>query len=662
MKIGEYGQIARALGPAALARNFLHRAKKTAGWYALRRPVTEWPEPGEAERHGHSPFTTPAPSAFNTISVDAQKVAESAERVLRGEMLYFSWRWLPRPPSWRANPLNQYEMPEGHWSSRGEFSESQGDIKWIWEPSRFDWVYLLGRAWGLTGDSRYAEGFLGLLDEWRAHNKPFSCPNFMCGQESSFRLFALAWAAGIFGEYLSNDPARRAMLFSTISVHARRVESAFGYALSQNNNHGLAEAAALYVAGHSLPSAPEAARWRRRGKRHLVKLILSQFSGDGGYIQHSLNYHRLALRILFIALYYARAYQDRFPNAVYEQARAATRFLTDTLNTDGCAPNYGANDGANIFSLNGCGYRDFRPAIQPLTYLLDGTRRFGPGAHDEELVWHFGPQALSAPLSNVPPGRLIAREAGYYVIRGASTHALVRLHTYKTRPSHADTLALDLWRNGVNIITDAGTYLYYADGGLYDFLKSTAAHSVVEVNGKSQMRPWRRFLWSGWTRTKLLHCEDTATGGFDWQGEHYGYENDGVVHRRRILLEGDDWLVIDDLYVSREPARLALRWRLGGAQDWRLQRRSAESERLQTSIEIATRDADTLILARGERGYPETAESHYYGEVHPVAVLRAELTASSPARWITTIGAPGLLRVDGLRAYWKHIALDLRCA
>lgn len=661
MTAKEFAQLITALGPTALTRNLIHRIKKSSGWYARKYPAVAWPAPGEIESQGRSPFTAPAPGAFAGISVDTRKVIADADRIFNGEMPYFSWRWLPRPAGWRSNPLNQYQMPQGHWSARGEFNDAQGDIKWIWEPSRFDWVFVLGRAWGLTGDSRYAEGLFGLLEDWRNHNAPNSCPNFMCGQETSIRLFALVWAAGIFNEYLTNDPARRAALYSMIRICARRIESAFGYALSQNNNHGLAEAAALYVAGHSLPVAPEAARWKRNGKHYLTQLILSQFSNDGAYVQHSLNYHRMALRILFIVLYYARAYQDPLPGAVYHRARNSARFLADTLNSDGRAPNYGANDGANIFSLSGCDYRDFRPTLQSLSYLLDGTRMFAPGPYDEELAWHFGPEALASPLKEQAPAHLIARESGYYVIRGKDTHALARLHTFKTRPSHADMLALDLWRHGENIITDAGTYLYYADGGLYDFLKSTAAHSVVEVNGKSQMRPWRRFLWLDWTKAKLLRYEKTATGGYDWQGEHYGYADEGVVHRRRILLEDDDWLVIDDVFVTRGPARVVLRWRLGGAQDWRLQGREADSERLQTSVTTVTQETDSLVLLQGEAKYPETAESRYYGEVHSVAVLRSELAASSPVRWVTAIGAPGLLRIDGLRAHWKHMTLDLRC-
>ena len=59
-------------------------------------------------------------------------------------------------------------------------------------------------------------------------------------------------------------------------------------------------------------------------------------------------------------------------------------------------PYYGQNDGALILPLNNCGYHDFRPVVAATQFLVSGTRRFEPGPWDEDLLWLFGPEALTA--------------------------------------------------------------------------------------------------------------------------------------------------------------------------------------------------------------------------------------------------------------------------
>ncbi len=53
----------------------------------------------------------------------------------------------------------------------------------------------------------------------------------------------------------------------------------------------------------------------------------------------------------------------------------------------GWLPNYGSNDGALFFKLNDCDYRDYRPQLDALYYLLTSEHLYDRQYEDRE--WYF---------------------------------------------------------------------------------------------------------------------------------------------------------------------------------------------------------------------------------------------------------------------------------
>ena len=77
-----------------------------------------------------------------------------------------------------------------------------------------------------------------------------------------------------------------------------------------------------------------------------------------------------------------------------EKVKKAVDFIYQMQNESGRVPNYGANDGALIISLNNCDYLDYRPVIQACCYLFDKIKIYPNGPWDEDLIWFFGHEAL----------------------------------------------------------------------------------------------------------------------------------------------------------------------------------------------------------------------------------------------------------------------------
>ncbi len=425
------------------------------------------------------------------------------------------------------------------------------DLKLHWEPARFGWAFILGRAYHVSADEKYAEVFWRDFESFSAGNPPYLGPNWMSGQEVGIRLMAFAWAAQAFSGSPSSTPARRAALAGSVAIHAARIPATLLYARSQNNNHLLTEAAALYTAGLALPEHPQAAKWRKLGQKWLAWCFTHQIDAYGEYVQHSTNYHRLMLQTAL----WVRALESRDSriesgqsqsmvyrpsSTVQENLALATHWQLSLLDPEsGLVPNLGANDGALIFPLSSCDFSDYRPVAQAAARAFLG-HSLSPGTWDEMSLW-FDVQgsrnALEAP--RYPGDNIYAPNSWGYL----------RAVKFKSRPSHADQLHFDLWWRGLNIAQDAGTYLYNADPPWDNRLAGTLVHNTVSVDGREQMTRAGRFLYLDWAEAgSRRHFETGADYLQRISAWTQAYSRLGVRHERSVTVYNDErWQVEDEL-------------------------------------------------------------------------------------------------------------------
>ena len=446
------------------------------------------------------------------------------------------------------------------------FSTETGDLKFIWEPGRFAWAYTLVRAYWVTGDDAYADTFWQLLESWVADNPPNQGAHWRCGQETSLRLMACCFAFYAFADSPMSTPQRLAALVGIIAAQADRVAGDHIYAYLQKNNHAISEGMGLWTVGILFPELTLADKWREAGRKMLEEEVSRQIYDDGAYIQHATNYHRLMLHDYIWAIRLGELNGYKLSPVLHDKVRLAGEFLYQLQDTaSGRSPNYGSNDGALILPLNGCDYQDFRPITGAIHYLFHQTRLNQPGPWDEDLIWFFGPEALESKQTAVAKRPLQAPIGGYYTLRGENAWAMIRCATYRDRPSQADMLHLDIWRNGVNIACDPGTFLYYAEPPWNDSLVATEVHNTVSVDGFDQMARGPRFMWLTWIESKVFHHFESDNGYLGYfEGAHFGYKHlpQPITHRRAVLKAGEDvWIVVDDL-VGQGEHTFRLHWLL----------------------------------------------------------------------------------------------------
>ena len=436
--------------------------------------------------------------------------------------------------------------------------EAARDIKFLWEPGRFGWAFILGRAYFLSRDERYAQAFWNHTEAFLDANPPNQGPYWTSAQEVALRLIALVFAAQVFADSACTTAQRIARLAQAVADHASRIPPTLAYARSQNNNHLLTEAAGLYTAGIFLPGHPDSIYWRKLGWRWLHTGLASQIAPDGAYIQNSANYHRLMLQTALWVYQIALAQGQPFPRNSMQRLGAASRWLLAMVDRQtGQTPNLGPNDGAYIFPFTVCPVSDYRPVLQAAGQAFLGERPFPPGLWDEMALWlgnpgedESEPQVETKKNAHSKPTSF--EDAQYmtpHILRSLSgcSWAYFRIARHRSRPGHADQLHLDLWWRGLNVAQDAGTYLYNGTPPWENALDGSFVHNTVTVAGQEQMQRAGRFLWLEWAQGQVVSGELNGEGV--WKrlaARHDGYRHLGIYHQRQVcVLAGERWVVVD---------------------------------------------------------------------------------------------------------------------
>jgi hypothetical protein len=453
------------------------------------------------------------------------------------------------------------------------------DLRPIWEAHR--WAELPALA--LRGEGAAIAPFVAA---WMAAHPPFAGPLWLCGQEAALRALHLILASALAG-----TPAPRAALTALV----RRIAANPAYAMAQDNNHPVSEAAGLLCGGLALGDAALAATGARRFERAILRLVAE----DGIFAQPSPAYHRLLLDVAAVTLWLGGRFAGpSFSPALRARLAAATRWLHRLCCPEtGALPRIGHQDGSCFADLAGAWPDDARASLERAARIFCAASA------------GLGEAAGCAALGLArPEARLRAepdwQSAGFRGWAAAGARAILRTGPLRFRPGHADLLHLDLWDGPRNLLRDAGSFAYNpADPARAAAFQSTAFHNTIGFDGEDQMPRLGPFLFARWPRTGAL--PDGA-----WLRDYRGRRQE-----REVFAEGRRWRVRDRV---AGPFRAGvLRWRLA-PWEWRAEGAGAECPwaRLCVTADgpLATR------LATGE-------ESLSYGVASPLPVLEVAFGA-----------------------------------
>lgn len=539
------------MGVRYVAFRVSHEIKRKSGLLAKEFPnnppfrtwiaLQEW-------RNNAAPFFLER-SKITSSSEDRKELALQVEEIRSGTLRYFHGRKFTLPvDGWLTNPVNGFTYDATkHWTTIPDFHPEFGDIKYVWEKSRFLYLQTIMR-FDVANTADSSQWVFEQIESWIDHNPINQGPNYRCSQEISIRLFN--WILALY--FYKDSDALTQQRFEKILFHlywqTRHIRSHIHFSrIAVRNNHAITETVALYTIGTLFPFFDEAGEWKSSGKGWFEQEILYQIYPDGTFLQFSTNYHRVAIQLLTWAFAVSDRHSDKFSDGVYQRAYESVRFLATAQDkVAGELPNYGANDGSLFFHWTSSAFRDYRPSLDALHFALTGQNLYAKAYGDREWFGLQSRDRTTFPAIRIADGTHTFSNGGVYIFRRSDLLVWINCVKYKDRPSQADNLHIDVWKGGSNLLWDGGSFGYNAPPAHVKFFFGTKSHNTVMLDDHDQMLKGKRFIWFFWS--KALSAEWRTGETVEFVGEVRAFRHLGnIVHRRSVTIANTSLKVRDEI-------------------------------------------------------------------------------------------------------------------
>jgi len=513
------------------------------------------------------------PLGFGPVNLD--KFAE--QHGGREECGYLSWHF-DFKTGYKWNPRKFYKEIE--------IPRDKADIKVPWELSRFQHSVVLGQAYWLTGDERYADEFVRQVSDWIDQNPHKFGVNWACTMDVAIRAVNWCWGYCFFKDSQAFTDDFLIKFLKSILVHGRHIMANLERSPDGvNSNHYLSDIVGLVYLGVMFPEFKEAKRWREFGVGELVNEMKKQVYPDGVDYEGSVSYHRLVTELFISATLLCLKNGIAFPDWYMKRLEKMIEFVMFYTKPDGSAPQIGDNDDGRLHILSNYGNwnrLDHRYLLSIGASFFDRADfKEASGGFHEEAFWLLGKEGLEKfnelSKQDCPVSSKAFPNGGFYVMRSDNLYMIVDCIPADSKsPSghkHNSRLSFDLFAYDKSFIVDPGAYIYTADSNMRNLFRSTRYHNTVVVDDQEQNRFFESLLFSI-SRDAVVKINKWETSEeYDFlDAEHYGYRrlSDPVIHRRQIYFNKREgyWLIKDilnakglhkfDLYFHFAPMKVLL--------------------------------------------------------------------------------------------------------
>jgi Heparinase II/III-like protein/Heparinase II/III N-terminus len=526
----------------------------------------------------------------------ADQVIEQADQICRHEfdLLGSGKQSLGAVINWHADLMTKHQ-----WRSLPsalllpQIGDDSTDIKRVWDLSRCQHFAVLGQAYALTGDEKYAREWVAQMVDWDATNPPLVGPNWMVTMEAAIRIVNWVWGYSFMAHSEGFDDNAHMVFDKNVLSHGRFIMRH----LEKYGNHRFSNFVGLVVLGSLFRNRfEETGQWYEVGLKGFCEEVAKQVHQDGCHFEGSIPYHRLVLEMaatVWLLL-------DRNDLSLPAETRAAIErmFSFTAAYTRLCrhAPQVGDADDGRLQALTETDMRDHSYLLS-LGAVLTGKGEFKVAqAPHAEAFWLLGEKGLAEysdlPVASGKHESVGFEKSGCYVLNSDRMCAFVSCRQQHTADhgahAHNDHLSFTLTVDGLDFIVDAGTFTYTANLTERNSFRSSRAHNTIIIDGQ-EINP---FNDSDPFRLKdNAECRVT-----EWSVEegrdvlcasHSGYARLGAMVQRKLVLDkGEETLAISDQITGNEMHKI----------EWRFLFAPKVEVRLEDNCVTASRDSAALQL------------------------------------------------------------------
>jgi uncharacterized heparinase superfamily protein len=470
---------------------------------------------------------------------------EQLERARTGRFLLLNREWpdCPRERKWHLDPATSTFWPEGSYCFDINYrhSKDMGDVKYVWELNRLQYLQPIAALACKLGDSGIAKFALSELEDWIDQNPPHQSVAWASGIELALRAVSILIVTTLAGEHATS--AQRAKIWGTLHAHVLWLER-YPSRFSSANNHRVAEGLGLFLIGALCPQFEGAKRFSTRGWNILCESARTQILSDGTGAEQAIGYGAFVAEMLMLGLFIARACGVEAPPDYTERLALTGQWLRWFTDSGGNLPAIGDDDEARVLGAWVKNEHYARSVLGCISAMLGRFDLAPPNAEPQLRNVLFG---MPSTKTDEPAGTHTFRDGGYTVFRqernllamdhGALGYLSIAAH------GHADALAIWLHIGGQPVLVDAGTYLYHSGDEWRDYFRGTSAHNTLCLEGAGASIMAGNFNWSHKARVTLLSADDSHA-----EAEHDGYvKRFGALHRRRLDRLAGGFCVTDSI-------------------------------------------------------------------------------------------------------------------
>lgn len=501
-------------------------------------------------------------------SISVEKRLRDADNICKGRLHFLGKELeLAYPGKWNRDPVTGIAWPKVFYSKINRTGvREKCDIKHVWEMNRHQFLIILGTAYWLTGNEKYAEKASQIISDWIDDNRYNCGVNWTSSLELAVRAISWIWTIHLCREsnIFKDDLIKK--IIRSLYQHGKYIEKHLSV-FSSPYNHLIGEIAALHLIGSLFPQIRNAEKWETFGWSALEDQIEKQFYPDGMSVEQASFYHHFTLGFYLQAVLLRRLNNKPISKKVLNRLEKALEFSFYLVMPDGTLPMIGDVDNARSLYFSSDHSWDFRGFLS-LGAVLFNRADFKSVCKGmpEEALWLLKDDDLDYYVNmdgNEPEKKSASfPRSGYFIMRnawktdssylcfdcGEIADGLSSAEIPSAAHGHADALSFNLSVFGKPFLIDGGFCTYFGDYEWHRYFRHEEAHNTLKIGNNRQADFCGRLKWQKVISPELITWQTSKE--MDYAAGKIRY-NGNAAHERHILyLKNRLWAVADYVFIS----------------------------------------------------------------------------------------------------------------
>lgn len=454
--------------------------------------------------------------------------------------------------------LNQYFLFRDDWDMektnipyqfKGEIdwkAKPNGDEEWCYMLNRHKFWIDLGRAYLLTGNEKYAKGFVDQATHWIDNNPLEDSLKKLSWRRIEAGIRCENWIKSF--EYIKNSkhvtPEFLSKFLASLYQHGIYINNAFSE-FSQTSNWGVLEFQGLFNVSHFLNDFKIAPQWQTEAIDKLTTCIKLQILEDGSQWEQSPMYHNEVFHCYMNVNLLAKQKNIKLPEVIVQKTKDMAYANVKWQKPNYHQPLLGDSDDTDLRGLLTLAASLFNDSVLK-------SRAFSKLDYETLLITDVENNKVYENMpANFPDFLSVYQQSsGDFFMRTSweedATYTSFHLKKLGCGHGHDNLLHFTLFANGKDYLIDGGRYSY-VDNSWRELFKSNISHNTLGVDDLPNSIYMDSWINSFEARSQGIYTK--ATTEFDYaEAENTAYKRleDPVSMKRRMLfLKPNMWLIVD---------------------------------------------------------------------------------------------------------------------